>query len=137
MAGLAGLLRPYRPEVVCGPLTGGAYLAQLVALDLDAAFCWTTPPTYALALAATVSGRRVAIVDDAVNAGAAVTATATALQAAGATVVATAALLTLGSAPTTLAAAPVLSLETVPSALWPAATCPRCAAGSPLDVPPS
>jgi hypothetical protein len=74
-------------------------------------------------------------VDDAINAGSAVTSTAAAL--AGGHLVAVGALLTLGAAPTTIAGAPVERLATLPSALWPAPACPLCAAGSPLDAPPS
>jgi orotate phosphoribosyltransferase len=129
---LAGLLRPYRPEVVCGPLTGGAYVAFAVASALDVAFAWSTPPDYAVTGA--VAGR-VAIVDDAVNAGSAVTSTAAALT--GADLVVVGALLTLGGTPAAIAGAPVECLATLDSALWPAASCPRCAAGSPLDTPPS
>lgn len=132
-AALADLLRPYAPDAVCGPLVGGAYAAQQVALALPADFCWTDAAD--LPLAHHLTGRRVAIVDDAINAGTAVTTTAAALSAAGAELVAVAALLTLGSAPRTLAGTSVLSLATLPSTLWPATTCPRCAAGHPLDTP--
>ena len=128
---LAGLLPPV--DVVCGPLTGGAYLAELVADSLDTRFAWTSGPT----LTGAVGDSRVAIVDDAVNAGSAVSAAATAVAAAGGQVAAVAALLTLGQAPRTLAGVEVRSLTTVPSQLWPATTCPQCAAGSPLSAPPS
>src|SRR5690606_28520745 len=36
---LADLVRPHAPDVVCGPLVGGAYLAQVVAARLGARFC--------------------------------------------------------------------------------------------------
>jgi orotate phosphoribosyltransferase len=116
---------------VCGPLTGGAYVAYAVAAALDVEFTWSSPPTYLLSGA--VPDARVAIVDDAINAGSAVAATAAALP----KVVAVGALLTLGVAPATIAGAPVERLATLPSALWPAPACPLCAAGSPLDAPPS
>lgn len=132
---LAERLRPYRPEVICGPLTGGAYVAQLVAVALDAEFCWTAGPGYDLAAPLDLAGRRAAVVDDAVNAGHATSATAASLVTSGATVVAVAALLTLTDAPPTVAGAPVLSLATLRSSRWPAATCPLCATGSPLDAP--
>ena len=48
-----------------------------------------------------------------------------------------AALLSLGAAPATIAGIPVQSLASIPSHLWPPATCPRCAAGAPLSVPPA
>ena len=75
--------------------------------------------------------------DDAVNAAFAVTGSAAALAAAGAHLVAVAALVTLGSAPPTVVGVPVRSLATLPAARWPAADCPRCATGSPLDDPSS
>jgi len=136
------LLRPYAeslaallpsPEVVCGPPTGGAFVAQLVAESLDVAFAWSTPSV----VTGPVAGRRVAIVDDAINAGSAVRAAASALRSAGGTVVAVAALLALGAAPPSLAGVPVQHLVTVPSGLWPAGRCPLCVAGAPLDEPPS
>ena len=71
--------------------------------------------------------------DDAINAGSAVAATAAGLTA----VVAGGALVTLGAAPSTIAGAPVERLATLPSALWAGPACPLCAAGSPLDVTPS
>ena len=38
---LAADLRRHRPEVICGPLLGGAFLAQLMAHSLEAEFCFT------------------------------------------------------------------------------------------------
>jgi len=128
---LVDLLPPC--DVVCGPLTGGAYLAHSLADALDTGFAWTEGRT----LTGYVTARRVAIVDDAINAGSAVSAAAEAIAAAGGQVVAVAALLTLGAAPAIVAGVSVQSLATVPSQLWPAETCPRCAAGALLSVPPA
>jgi orotate phosphoribosyltransferase len=87
-AALAEQLSIYRPEVICGPLTGGAFLAQLLALRLDIAFVYTErvapaqdtglyTARYQLptGLRAQVNGKRVAIVDDIINAGSAIRAT--------------------------------------------------------------
>jgi len=128
---LADLLPPC--DVVCGPLTGGAYLAQSVADVLDTDFAWTEGRT----LTGDVPNRRVAIVDDAINAGSAVTAATAAITAVGGQMVAVAALLTLGAAPATIAGSPVRCLATIRSQLWPPTTCPRCAAGAPLSVAPA
>lgn len=106
-------------------------MAYAVAEALDVDFAWSTPPGYPVTGA--VAGRRVAIVDDAINAGSAVAATAAALTG----LVAVGALLTLGAAPTSIVGAPVERLARLDSALWPTPTCPLCATGSPLDVPPS
>ena len=124
--------------MICGPLVGGAYTAQLVAESLDAEFTWSTrvSGTYVLARPGAVTNYRVAIVDDAINAGSAVGSTAPAIERAGGHLVAVAALFTLGAAPTSIAGVPVERLAVLPSTLWPASTCPLCATGSPLTDPP-
>ena len=38
---LAAALRPHDVSVVCGPLLGGAFLAQLVSRALEVRFCFT------------------------------------------------------------------------------------------------
>jgi orotate phosphoribosyltransferase len=70
---LAGQLREYRADAVCGPVEGGAILGYAVADVLEVAFL----PCYRRTLDAAayrlppgrISGWRVAVVDDAVNAG--------------------------------------------------------------------
>jgi orotate phosphoribosyltransferase len=147
---LAELIRPHTPDVVCGPLVGGAFLAQLVATRLGVRFCHTErvsagdgglyAATYRLpgALAVPVRGLRVAVVDDVVNAGSSVRATVAALTRAGARPVALGALLALGATPATVAAAAGLPLETVATReneIWEPQSCPRCANGEPLQTP--
>jgi len=133
-------LRPYvtavadllpQCDVVCGPLTGGAYLAQSVADTLDTDFAWTEGRT----LTGDVTDRRVAIVDDAINAGSAVGSTAASLQRLGARPVALGALLVLGDSASGSAASLGVGLESVERAgnsLWSPDSCPACAAGVPL-----
>jgi orotate phosphoribosyltransferase len=78
-----------------------------------------------------VRGRRVVVVDDAVNAGSAVSATIEALRASGAEVVGVGALMVQragGYDP----GVPFVWLEEVESGLWPADRCPLCAAGEPV-----
>ena len=41
VASLTTALRPYTVAAVCGPLLGGAFLAQLVAHALGVEFCFT------------------------------------------------------------------------------------------------
>lgn len=147
---LAELIRPHGPDVVCGPLVGGAFLAQAVAGRLGARFCHTErsspgdgglyAATYRLpgALAARLSGARVAVVDDVVNAGSAVRATVAALTQAGARPVALGALLKLGTTPAAVAASLGLPLEAVATReneIWEPELCPRCANGEPLQTP--
>jgi orotate phosphoribosyltransferase len=146
---LAARIRPHDVDVVCGPLVGGALLAQLVAARLGVAFCYTErastgsgtglySATYRLpsVLAARLPGKRVAIVDDVVNAGSAVRATLAEVTAARGEVVALGALLTLGATPAAFAAdanLPLESLATRSSDIWEPARCPKCAAGEPLE----
>jgi len=146
---LAEQLAEYRPEIICGPLIGGAFLAQLIALVLDVEFAYTERVTRArdtglytaryqlpAGLRAQVRGKRVAIVDDIINAGSATRATHAELQEHGAQTVAIAALLILGRAATAFAAAaglPLLSLAQQASGLWSPEECPLCATGVPLE----
>src|SRR5213075_1031098 len=73
---LAESIRPHNVTIVCGPLLGGAFLAQLVAHAIGAAFCFTERvlPAQSTALyraryvlpaafSRRVRGQRVAIVD--------------------------------------------------------------------------
>ena len=143
---LAAHLRQYRPAAVCGPLSGGAFLAQTVAEILGAAFLPAyagpgRPPRYRLPapVRGQIAGWRVAVVDDAVNAGTAVRASCQELRSAGAEPVAVAALLALGEAGAVITGAlglPFHAAEALPSQVWPAGACPRCEAGDPLEQPP-
>jgi len=148
---LAGQIAAYDVEAVCGPLTGGAFAAQIIARELGVgvSFIYSAPtprsPNEGLyqrayeipeSLAPKVRGRRIAIVDDVINAGSAVRATMAAVQAADGQVVTAAALLTLGDVGTTLlsrAGIPVETLDSWPNPIWAPTVCPRCAAGTPLD----
>jgi orotate phosphoribosyltransferase len=150
-AELARRLATYNIQAVCGPLTGGAFLAQQVAANLDVAFVYAErlahpkraglfPVEYHIpaALRAAVSGRRVAVLDDAINAGSAVRATLADLTACGAQPGAIGALFVLGSAAAALAAERSLPLECLahmPSHSWVPADCPLCATGVPLQDP--
>jgi orotate phosphoribosyltransferase len=133
---------------VCGPLLGGAFLAQLVAHALNVEFCFTERDTavssgglyqarYRLppASAARVPGKRVAIVDDVMSAGSALRATYSELQSHGATPVVVGALLVLGSAGVSFfeqQGVPVEAVARDDYELWLPGVCPLCAAGVPL-----
>jgi orotate phosphoribosyltransferase len=145
---LAWRLVPYGPAVVCGPLTGGAFLAQAVAATLGTDFAFAErvasggPVAYRIppGVRPALAGRAVAVVDDVINAGSAVRATLADLEECGASVVAVGALLVLGdAAPRALAARhlPLESLAARPNELWEPADCPLCAAGRPLDAIPT
>lgn len=151
---LAKRLSSFAFDAVCGPLSGGAFLAQMIASELDVMFCYTerrvhsgvandnTRPLveYRLpdGLVHAVAGRRVAIVDDAINAGHAVGGTLAVLRACGAEPVVIGALLGLGEfakSPDRFAGLPLRTVATVPSSLWRADACPQCARGVPLERP--
>jgi orotate phosphoribosyltransferase len=145
---LADRLRGHQADAVCGPMEGGAFLAEAIADQLAAAFlpaarapASRVPGTAAYLLPRVpdgISGWRVAIVDDAINAGTAVRACADLLRSRGAVPVAVAALLSLGPANKMVAeaiAVPFYATDTVQSQAWPAGQCTLCAAGVPLSDP--
>jgi orotate phosphoribosyltransferase len=150
VAALGRQLLPIGAEVVCGPLVGGAFVAQAVAQQLDVECAWTErvagPPEGGLyaaryrvpdALRDGLRGRPVAIVDDVINAGSATRAALADLRACGARVPAIGALLVLGPRAAELAAAEGLALESVAALdnpLWAPEGCPLCAAGVPLEA---
>ena len=140
---LAERVAACRPDVVCGPLTGGAFVAQLVAAEIGGGFafaerivagesvCYRIPG----AVRPAVRNRRVLLVDDAVNAGSALLATRQDLSACGAEVAGCASLLALGDAAARIAAAtgaPFYRLVTLERGIWLPGACPLCAAGAPL-----
>jgi orotate phosphoribosyltransferase len=136
-------------DAICGPLVEGAFVALLVALQLDAQFTYSErfvrpaadglfPAGYRVpaVLREGLRGKRVAIVNDVINAGSAVRGTFTDLEECGANIVAIGTLLVLGSAAATFAAGknvPLHTVATLPNNLWTAAECPLCASGIPLQ----
>jgi orotate phosphoribosyltransferase len=136
-------------DAVCGPLLGGAFLAQLVAQALDVEFAYTErvepekerglfEVRYRLphALHSRLRGRRVAMVDDVMSAGSALRGTHAELQAHGAVPVAAGALLVLGEVGAAFfrqRGIPVEAAARDAFELWPPTECPLCAAGTPLD----
>ncbi len=149
-AQLAAQLAKYNVEAVCGPLVEGAFVALLVSLELGCDFTYAElfaeatreglyPVEYRLpsSLHAAVKGKRVAIVNDVINAGSAVRGAFFDLQNLGARVVAIGALLALGDTIADFAAehrVPLELLKQMPNNLWTPAQCPLCAAGEPLEI---
>jgi orotate phosphoribosyltransferase len=142
---LAEWLRGQRVDAVCGPMEGGAFLAYALADVLEAGFLpgyrGSGVAEYRLAAGTEIAGWRVAIVDDAVNAGTAVRACAGQLRERGAEPVAVAALLAVGPAADGAADAlplaegwpvPFYAVESVRSRAWLPADCALCADGVPL-----
>jgi orotate phosphoribosyltransferase len=146
---LASRLAPSAIEAVVGPLVGGALLAHMIAVELGVEFAYTEPlpPSsddtlypvlYRLpaTVARLMEAKRVAIVDDVINAGSAVRATYHALTEAGAKPVAVGALLVLGDAAQSFLKSSGVTLErlaSLPNPLWEPANCPLCAQGVLLD----
>jgi orotate phosphoribosyltransferase len=144
---LARRLGGHGIEAVVGPLVGGAFVAEMVAAELDVRFAFAERRveaegvTYAIpnAFHDHLRARTVAIVDDAINAGSATRATFAALTALGARPAAVGALLILGDTALPFFAAQNLAIESVArlaNELWEPAACPLCAAGVPLSSPP-
>jgi orotate phosphoribosyltransferase len=143
---LAQRLREHSVDVVCGPLEGGAFLAYAVADQLGVAFlAGYRAPGQAIGyrlpqVPGGIGGWRVAVVDDAINAGTAVTACLEEARGRGAVPVAVAAVLSLGQASTTIPAGPNVpfyAAATILSRAWPAGRCPLCASGTPFTDPSS
>jgi orotate phosphoribosyltransferase len=148
-AALARRLSAYWVDAVCGPLVEGAFVALMVASELDVEFCYAErfahpesaslfPVEYRLpnALRDRVRGKRVAIVNDVISAGSAVRGTFADLEACGAEIVAIGALLVLGESASVFAAdknVPLESIARLPYHLWTPAECPLCASGVPLE----
>ena len=132
---LAEQLRGIETDLVCGPLEGGAFVAQWVAAALGARFAYTArePPSgYSIPGGFEVTGQRAVVVDDAINVGSATMATAGVLANRGAVVVAVASLLLClpaGAAVGPRLGVPQLHLITVPMQVWPAERCRLCADG--------
>jgi len=147
---LAERLPKDRIDVICGPLVDGAFVALLVAETLGRPFIYSerepvTPQSGGLypfhyrvpdPLRAEVHGRRVAIVNDIINAGSAVRGTFIDLKSCGAEVVALGALAVLGDWAGTFAGAERVTLEaldTFANVIWEPDACPLCARGEPLS----
>jgi orotate phosphoribosyltransferase len=148
---LSERLRRHEPEMICGPLLGGAFLAQLVAQQLDLSFCFTErvfPDAatgmyrwrYVLPTAfhSAVSRRRIAIVDDVISAGSSLRATLADLVSHEALVVVAGALLQLGDvgmAHLERSGVPVEAVTRDDYTLLLPESCPLCAANVPLTSP--
>ncbi len=145
---LARALQSHRPDGVCGPLLGGAFLAQLVALTLRVDFYYTERELpegdgfyrarYRLprAMHQQIRGKRLVIVDDVMSAGSAARGTFAELQALGGHPIAVGALLVLGSEGLTFfdqQGVPVEAVAKAPYEMYSPEDCPLCASGVPLE----
>ena len=160
LADFARRLAPHRPDVICGPETGGARLAEALAplLGLPAVATDRIAPPPAPAPPASVApgaprlfpvryevraadrarlaGLRVALVDDAISAGSAIRGSHASLVAAGAVPVVVGALFVFGGGAADFAARHGLALEFLAAPdyrLWLPEQCPHCARGVPVE----
>jgi orotate phosphoribosyltransferase len=133
----------FSAEVVCGPIVGGALVAQPVAEMLGARFVYAerraraTGAEYVIppAARAALAGTRVLIVDDVINAGSATVACAREVRAAGGELVGAASLILRSGAEGPvgdLLGVPIECLHSVRWNIWPADACPLCQKGEPL-----
>lgn len=148
---LAHSLARFDIEAVCGPLVGGAFLAQAVASALGIEFYYAqrfeprvqeANALYAVEyrlpakLEGMIRGRRVAVVDDAISAGSAVRGTIASLESCGAATVVVGALLVLGTQAEQFCRDRGLPLEFIAQLaydVWLPTECPLCASGLPLE----
>jgi orotate phosphoribosyltransferase len=146
---LATRLRPYALEGICGPLVGGAFLAQALAHELKVGFYYTEREqtvavdglfnaTYRLppGIRGYLRGQTIAVVDDVMSAGSSVRATIAALASSGATTTVVGAFVVLGERALSHFAReriPVEALEHEQFNLWPPIDCPLCRAGLALE----
>jgi orotate phosphoribosyltransferase len=142
-------LRQYNVAAVCGPLLGGAFLAQLLAHALEVQFCFTERvmprdtsglfrARYVLpaAFRASVQDQPIAIVDDVMSAGSALRGTYAELQTHGAKIVVAGALMVLGDTGAAFFAKRKVAVEAVVResySLWLPSDCPLCADGTPIE----
>ncbi len=148
---LAQAVAAHRPEVVCGPLVEGAFVALLVAVELGLPFTYAArhdsrgpglfPVDYRLpdAQRSLVARRRVAIVNDVINAGSAVRGALADLEGIVCEVVALGSLLVLGPAAKEISRTAGAVLETLAAEdhpLWPPDACPLCQRGVPCEPHP-
>jgi orotate phosphoribosyltransferase len=148
-AELAEPLAKQEVDAVCGPLVEGAFVGLMVALRLNVQFTYAErfarsvegglfPAGYRVPtpLRERLRGKRVAIVNDVINAGSAMRGTFADLQDCGAVVVDISALLVLGTAASEFASSkgvPLRSVATLPNNLWAPLECPLCDSGIPLE----
>jgi len=148
---LARKLSPFEVDAICRPMIGGALIAQNIALVLGVDFLYTErvipqnqDSLYSVSyhlphhLRALVNGRKIAIVDDVINAGSAVRGTLTELESLSAKLIVIGALLVPGETGQNYFAEKDLSVQCIshlPNEIWAPENCPLCSSQIPLDSP--
>lgn len=145
---LAEKLKPYAPDIICGPLVGGALVGQWIAHELNVTFVYaeqrpgdaTAKVTYAVPpeMRSALRGARTVVVDDVINAGSATFGGVRAVEAWGGSVAAVAALMVRAPGVPEMCATRGINVEYLAGLqwnIWPAAACPLCRSGVPLESP--
>src|SRR4051794_10579058 len=148
---LAALIRPDDVSAICGPLLGGAFLAQALAAAMGVRFYYceqagsdSSSALYAAryrlpaGLLPHASKERLAVVDDVISAGSSVRAVVAELDAAGARTVVVGSLVVLGAKATEHFASvdiPLVTLDRRAFQTWLPADCPLCRLGALLENP--
>jgi orotate phosphoribosyltransferase len=148
-AALASRLAERNVTAICGPLLGGAFVAQAVAAQLGVRFYYAEPQDveardglfqaiYRLPASqrARASAERFAVVDDIIRAGSSVRATINELSALGANVAVVGALMTLSRTIEeflTPKSIPLVALSFREISMWRPEQCPQCHAGAPIE----
>jgi orotate phosphoribosyltransferase len=148
---LADRLRPYSITAVCGPLLGGAFLAQALATRMGLRFyaAEPAPPRDSGGLFSAeyrlppgqrrqAARERFAVVDEVISAGSSVRAAMAALAAAGGQTLVVGTLLLLGHPAAehfSTLGLPLVALARRDFNLWNPVDCPRCRTAVPLENP--
>jgi orotate phosphoribosyltransferase len=147
---LAARVRQYEPDVICGALVEGAFVALLTACELHCDFAYALRSggdpkqlfsvSYRLpeVLRAGVEGKRVVIANDVISAGSAVRGAMADVEQWGGSVVAVASLVLLGDTFARYCEArrlPLVSLFRQELHMWMPDACPLCAGGGIPDYP--
>jgi orotate phosphoribosyltransferase len=144
---MANVVRGWGVEAVCGPATGGLIVAEWTAHELGAlsVFAEHDPAPQEDELRGRfvlrrdydrlVSGKRVLVVDDIVNTGLSLRQTTEAVRGAGGQVVGGACLVSRGNVDAArLGVGRFVYLLEHKIPAWPAAACPLCQAGVPINI---
>jgi orotate phosphoribosyltransferase len=144
---MAGLVRGWGVDVVCGPATGGLIIAEWTAHELGAVSVFTEHDTAPAGESLrgrfvlrrgydrVVSGKRVLVVDDIVNTGLSLRQTAEAVRGAGGQMVGAACLVSRGNVDAAgLGVGQFVYLLEYSIPAWPASACKLCQAGVPINT---
>lgn len=141
---LAKQIEPNALDFICGPALGGAFVAQLLAFELDCGFIYsersvlvdsTVKYSIPTPIKPLLNTKRVLIVDDAINAGSAALGTMASLTECGASLVGIASLITTGQTAFNIALEhhiPYYTLLTIERNLWLPSECPLCMQSLPI-----